>query len=306
MIKQKPRSSKTVTAPARTTKKVAAPAPVSKSRALVTQPRKDLSTNVIDFAADSHMGMEGMTQQDYAIPRLAILQDLSPQVQKRDERHIEGAEPGDICDTVANVLYDGDEGIIVIPVSYRRAFTEWVPRTKGGGFVQDWSPTTPESAKSLQDFLATCDRGDKGEITTPKGNEMKVSGEYFVFLVDPATGDFQPFVLNMGGAQMKKSRRWNTIMNQLKIEHNGERINPAMFYRSYKLTTIPEKNDQGSWFGWAIGPGEFTIELPNGENTYIEAKEFRLSIASGRVSVAQPVQEDIGTSSVAQTDEVPF
>jgi hypothetical protein len=272
-----------------------APAPVSKSRALTTIPKatsKQLG-KAIDLAADSHMGMEHMTQADYAIPRIVILQDLSPQVQQRDERHIENAEPGDICDIVGQVLYDGNEGIIVDPVSYRRAYIEWVPRTKGGGFVQDHTPTNPQAANLLQDFLSKCDRGAKGEITTPKGNEIRISGEYFVFMIDKDTGDFQPFVITMGGTQMKKSRRWNTVMNQFKIDYNGERINPAMFYRCYKLTTIPERNDQGSWFGWQITPDVNVIELPKGEQIYLEAKEFRKSIAAGKVSVSQPVQEDV-------------
>lgn len=277
-------------------KRQKAPAPASKSRALIPTPKptnRQVSTKVIDFSADSHMGMEAMTQQDYAIPRIVILQDLSPQVQQRDERHIENAEPGDICDVVGQVLYDGNEGIIVDPVSYRRAYIEWVPRTKGGGFVMDRTPINPEQANQLQDFLNKCERGAKGEITTPNGNEIRISGEYFVFLIDKDTGDYQPFVISMGGTQMKKSRRWNTLMNQFKIEHNGERINPAMFYRCYKLTTIPERNDQGSWFGWNITPDANVVDLPQGEQIYLDAKEFRKSIAAGRVSVAQPVQEDV-------------
>jgi len=291
MIKTKQKQRQT-----KQTQRQKAPAPAPKSRALTTLPRatnKQLG-KAIDLRADSHMGMEAMTQADYAIPRIVILQDLSPQVQTRDERHIENAEAGDICDIVGQVLYDGNEGIIVDPVSYRRAYIEWVPRTKGGGFVADRTPINPEASNQLQDFLNNkCTRGAKGEITTPTGNEIRISGEYFVFMVDVATGDFQPFVISMGGTQMKKSRRWNTVMSQFKIDYNGERINPAMFYRCYKLTTIPERNDQGSWFGWQITPDVNVIDLPKGEEIYIEAKEFRKSILAGRVSVSQPVQEDV-------------
>jgi hypothetical protein len=286
--------------------KVKSPAPAPKSRALaVRKPQtKQVSTKVIDFAADQHMGMEGMTQADMAIPRLAILQALSPQCNKRDEKYIENAEPGDICDTVAGTLYTGADGIFVIPVSYRRAYTEWVPRTKGGGFVADRTPVNAQAALELQKFLDTCDRGEKGEITTPKGNEIKVSGEYFVFLVDPENGDFEPFVLNMGGSQAKKSRKWNSVMNKFKIEYNGERINPAMFYRTYKLTTVPEQNDQGSWFGWAIVPDQNVIDLPNGETIYKDARDFRQSVMAGRVSVSAPVQDDFG--STTESEDMPL
>ncbi len=314
MIKTKPRSSQAqAKAPlkkpaSKTAKKVEAPAPSSKSRALVTQPQgggRQVSTKVIDFKADARMGQENMTQADFAIPRLAILQDLSPQVQARDERHIEGAEPGDICDVVSATLFDGDEGILIIPVSYRRAYIEWVHRKKGGGFVQDRTPVGPKGQEALQDFLSKCDRGEKGEITTPSGNEVRISGEYFVFMLDEA-GDYQPYVLNMGGTQMKKSRKWNTIMNQLKVEvGNGERINPAMFYSVFRATTIPERNDQGSWFGWQIIREANTVDMPHGVQTYLDAKEFRLSIQAGRVSVSQPVTDDF-VAGATETDEMPM
>jgi len=250
------------------------------------------------------MGQENMTPQDYAIPRIAILQDLSPQVLKRDERYIEGAEVGDICDVVSNVLYSGEEGILVIPVSYRRAYTEWVPRSKGGGFVADRTPVGDAGEREWQKFRASCEQGEKGLLITPAGNELRQSAEYFVFLIDGKTGEYQPFVLNMGGTQLKKSRRWNTMMNQLKIEYNGQRINPAMFYRSYRLTTVPERNDQGTWMGWQITPADDVVSLPNGEQTYLDAKEFRKSVQSGKVSAAAPVSpEDSGPAGVAGDDE---
>src|SRR6266481_10107657 len=96
MLKTKPRGKPTPQQkPSRQKqpKRQTAPAPAPKSRALMVPPKRDktMSTKVIDFAADSHMGMEGMSTADFAIPRLAILQSLSPQVNARDEKYIEGA-----------------------------------------------------------------------------------------------------------------------------------------------------------------------------------------------------------------------
>ena len=49
-----------------------------------------LSTNVVlDFAADAGMGMEGVDKDSFAIPFIALLQGLSPQLET-----VDGAKPG--------------------------------------------------------------------------------------------------------------------------------------------------------------------------------------------------------------------
>lgn len=307
-IKTKKRKQLTKPQPAASTAKPSAP---SSSKVLsIKRPQgRALSstTGKVDLKATAHMGQETMTQQDYAIPRLVILQDLSPQVKKNNEKFIEGAEPGDICDVVGLVLYDGEQGILVAPVSYRRSYIEWVPRAKGGGFVADHTPTNPASQRNLENLIASCDRGEKGLMMTPKGNELRVSGEYFVFNIDESSGLYQPFVLTMGGTQTKKSRRWNSMIQQLRIDWNGESVNPAMWYRTYRLSTIPERNDQGSWFGWAIVGAEPILELPNGIKMFNEALEFNKSVKGGKVSVAQPAEPDFETAMAGgESDDFPM
>ena len=48
---------------------------------------------------DQGAGQEGIDSQDLMIPRITILQSMSPQVNKRDGKHVEGAEVGDIFNT---------------------------------------------------------------------------------------------------------------------------------------------------------------------------------------------------------------
>jgi hypothetical protein len=111
----------------------------------------------------------------------------------------------------------------------------------------------------------------------------------------------------MAGSQLKKSRRWNTMMNQLRVPAaNGTTFNPAMFYRSYHITTVPERNDQGSWFGWHIAPALDTIKLPQGEQLYVAARDFRKSIAEGKVTVAKPVDADAAAAAIGEADDTPM
>jgi hypothetical protein len=64
-----------------------------------------LSTNL--FEADANAGSQNMTQEDLALPFLKVLGQLSPEVNKRDGKYVEGAEPGMILNTVTNEIYDG-------------------------------------------------------------------------------------------------------------------------------------------------------------------------------------------------------
>lgn len=71
----------------------------------------DISADLIIKSAGR--GLENVTNDDITIPRLAIVQAGSPQRKKKDEKYIEGAEEGNIFNTVTNQLFS--DSIIVIP-----------------------------------------------------------------------------------------------------------------------------------------------------------------------------------------------
>ena len=235
---------------------------------------------------DSGAGAEGITSQDLMVPRISILQSPSPQVNKRDGKYVQGAEVGFIYNTVSNEVVDGEEGISVVPIKYRRAHIEWKPDR--GGFVRDHGsdPSILEQCTQEEDYTQRLDNG----------NEIVVTAEYFLFVVRP-DGSYDPALLSMTSSQLKKARRWNSMMNHLRIpKPDGSGIfNPAMFYSSYKLTTVPEENDQGSWFGWDVecldgDAGGILKSNKNGQNIYMDARSFKEQVSEGKVSAA-PEQE---------------
>ena len=79
-----------------------------------------VSTNL--FVADANQGAQNISQEALALPVLKILGQLSPEVNKRDGKYVEGAEPGKIINTVTNELFDS---INVIPCHYKRQYIEW-------------------------------------------------------------------------------------------------------------------------------------------------------------------------------------
>ena len=230
---------------------------------------------------DEGAGREQMSARDIAIPRLSILQALSPVCTKGDPAYIKGAEVGEIYDNIQNKRWAGEVGLVVIPVTYRSTYLEWKPRKLGGGFIGDAG-----SDPDLKDIT----RGDKGELITKDGNELVLTAEYFCIMIDPETKLPRQVVISMAKTQFKCAKLWNALISNLIIPKPDGKgtFNPAMFYKSYVLTTVPQSNDQGSWFGWKVVMGEDTLKLAEGLDLYLGSRNFRKSVAAGEVKVADP------------------
>ena len=95
---------------------------------VATKKEGALATNV--FEADANQGAQNISQEDLALPFLKILGQLSPEVNKRDGKYVEGAEPGKIINTVTNELYDE---VNVVPCHYKRQYIEWQDRGQSTG-----------------------------------------------------------------------------------------------------------------------------------------------------------------------------
>ena len=260
------------------------------------QKKNDTAVSKIDPAMlmeDASVGQEGMTNEDYMIPRLQVLQTNSPQVNKRDGKYIEGAEVGDIMNSVTKDIYGGEKGVTVIPVNYSRKYIEWKPRDAGGGLVKDHGTDSS--------ILEMCEKpqGSMKDITT-EGNEVVTTAEYFVYLYDDKTGATTQALISMTSSMLKVARRWNSMTAALQVpkpDGNGV-FNPAIFYNAYKLKTVPMSNDKGEWFGWDVEPmfdsdsGGIMKQLKNGDQIYLSARAFREQIKSGDVKVAPEDSKD--------------
>lgn len=261
--------------------------------ALAETPNHELGS-FINFEADAGAGSESMDKDDFAIPRLSILQALSPQVKKKDAAYVEGAEEGQIFDAVSQSVRDGEEGITIIPVTYRKTFIEWKLRETGGGFVAD-------HGKEGAALLGQCKKDKNNNDILPSGNQLVATAEYFVMVVE--NNGFSPYVISMTSSQLKISRRWNTMINQLRVHksNGGGTFNPAMFYQSYLLQTTPESSTKGDYFNWKITTARPVLELDEGESIYIACRDLRESVTSGQVKAAAPA-----TESSEEDDDIPM
>lgn len=246
-----------------------------------------------DLEALAGLGMESATTEDMSIPFLRILAQLSPQVNKRDGAYVQGAEPGFIYNTVANEAYNGDEGVTVIPCYYNRRYVEWKPREKGGGYVNSYPATDPIVNKTFRD--------DRGNDVLPNGNLLVNTAQFFVVLLHPQNGP-QRCLITMTSTQLKKARKWMTQMQSLTATgKNGNMFTLPMMSQTYRLRTVEERNDKGSWFGWEIsriGPVE-------DKALFGLAVEFSKSVAKGEVEVKEDQGAEMHRSAPAD-DEAPF
>jgi len=231
-------------------------------------------SNVVDFAADAGGGFEEADKDSYAVPFVRILQSGSPQCKKSDGAYVKGAEEGAIFNTATGEIM---ESLDVIPCHYRRVFVEWIPQDEGGGFVAEHSVDEARDIPLDENY-----RMENGHELADTRMHYCISAE---------TGE--PLVICMSSTQIKKSKNWMTVMQSIKVDReDGSKFTPPMFSNSYKIETVPESNDKGSWFGWKITRNGFVED----GHLYQTAKAFRDMVVSGATEVKHDdgFDEDVG------------
>lgn len=241
----------------------------------VAKAQAKLPTNIDDdFGAYAGAGMEEVRSDDLLVPRIAILQGLSPQIKKQKAEYIQGAEEGHIADLGTGELFP--DGVWFLPVHYRKDYLEWAPRDTGKGLV---------AVHSDPAILDQCTRDDRNRLTLPNGNYIAETAQFFG--LNLSAGRRMCFI-PMGSTQLKKARRWNTLAMGEKLKRSdGTEFTAPLFYRTYNLTTAAESNNDGDWFGWVIARGLALPEISEEEHGMdwrsikAEALAFRESLAKG-------------------------
>ena len=221
------------------------------------------------FEEDAAKGLGKIGQEDLALPFLKILGQLSPEVNKRDGKYVEGAEPGMIFNSVSGDLYDGVKGIDVIPCFYKLEYIEWKDRGDGPG-----APVAIYDSSS--DIMSKTKPDANYKDRLPNGNYIEKTASHFVII----TGDSPSTALiSMKSTQLKISRKWNSMMSGIKLKGQNGLFTPASFSHIYRLKTTQMSNDKGTWFGWEVSKvGPITDQ-----QLYQQAKSFSESISKGAV-----------------------
>ena len=221
------------------------------------------------FEDDAAKGLGAIGQEDLALPFLKILGQLSPEVNKRDGKYVEGAEPGMIYNSVSGELYDGVKGIDVIPCFYKLEYIEWKDRGEGLG-----APVAIYDSSS--DIMSKTKPDANYKDRLPNGNYIEKTASHFVIVEgdSPSTA-----LISMKSTQLKISRKWNSMMSGIKMKGANGMFTPASFSHIYKLKTTQMSNDKGTWFGWEVSK----VGPVTDKGLYDQAKSFSDSISKGAV-----------------------
>ena len=239
--------------------------------------KKDGAVAINMFEADADQGTQNISQEDLALPFLKVLGQLSPEINKRDGKYIDGAEPGMIINTVTNEIFDGSKGIQIIPAFYKRQYVEWQDRGTSTG-----APVAIHDADS--DIVSQTTRDKSYKDRLPNGNYLENTANHFVIQVsdNPTSA-----LISMKSTQLKVSRKWNSMMMGIKMQGKNGLFTPPTYSHIYNLKTVQMSNDKGTWFGWEVekmGP-------VTDKGIYDMAKSFALSVGKGEVEAKHGSEE---------------
>ena len=231
------------------------------------------------FEDDASAGFGAMNQEDFALPFLRLLTNTSPEVGE-----VDGALPGMVYNSVTGQLYDGKKGIIVIPCAYVRQYIEWAPRGSGsGGPVQIYPATSDVLSKTHRE------PGDNKDYLD-SGNYIENTANHYLMVIGE-DGNSSPALVVMKSTQLKKSRKWNSMMMSVKLPGKNGQYTPPMYSQLYRLSTVGESNDKGKWFGWEIERVGSVEDM----SAYTAAKAFSVSVGTGDI---KPKHQDEGAHTV--------
>lgn len=242
---------------------------------------------VPDFMAGDMMagaGFEHADKDSYAIPFLTIIQKMSPVCDEDDPAYIDGAKPGMIMNTVTQELFDGKEGIQIVPCAFRRSYLRWggregsEPGFKGEVAVDD-IPKMIDSGAIVQFESLLLAPDENGKVHDKKSDRFSDTRAHYVLVILP-DGSTSRAILSLSSTQIKASKALMMMLSQKKIDTPNGKMTPPTFANIVRLTTASQSNAKGSWSG-----AKFALEgLVTDPAIYHEAKDFYGQINDGSVA----------------------
>lgn len=274
------------------TKKTIAASTTGKDVAVASDSSKALAiAGLMDqMEEDAEQYRQVFDREMLTIPRIKILQDLSPEVKETKAEYIEGARPGLICNEQNRKL---DSEVLFIPASFEVRYIAWRPRKAGGGLV-DPNLTLQEVEENFQangigSWIGMMRPSPDEE---PIRVEVAQTPEYVGIAMGKGWGPM-PVAISMPSTKVKAAKKINTTVELTRIlnKRTGNKIRPAMFYHQFKLMTGLESGNENEWFGYVIhhlgvAGDESGIESnPDYLEMMALAKQLKIDLEAGRVKV---------------------
>jgi hypothetical protein len=246
---------------------------MAKNQVAVKEEFQLMSDTLPDYMKQGNRGAENVGTEDMIVPRIELIQALSPVRKKSDPAYIEGAEEGMLYNNVTRALY-GTE-VTVIPVYYTKQFLVWKDRKLGGGGSNGFRGAFATEA-AARDAIAQL---------AEDGLEVADTAQHFVLVRNG--DDWQEAVVSMSKSKIKVSKRWNSLMRL---------TNTDSFSRAYKLSATVETNARNeSYHNFNITALGFVTK-----DIYDRAEKLYETVRTGGVKVSNDYEGEVHDAAPAE------
>jgi hypothetical protein len=225
-------------------------------------------------------GFENLEREDILLPRLKLLQAMSPEVTETDEK------PGTFFLNLSNK--NVGEKIIITPVMHYRSRIKWNPKDDGGGIdCSSADAKTPSTAKYAP-LCSACSHKDWDNTKEKKKDQVPscVLFENFVILIGDSS---EPVIMPMSKSQAKVAKKFYS-MAALK---GGD-----MFDFSYQMTVVKEKAPTGEvYFNFSVSD----IGKKTDEKKRITCEQLWATLSKANLTVKMEPEDGsvVGAAKVA-------
>lgn len=234
------------------------------SKGVAEKPKSEIAEARPAYMQGTGLGNENVGQRDIVVPRLGIIQGLSPEIDPDSERFIANAQQGMMFNSLTRELFDE---VIVVNCAYNREFPVFKLRKHGGGFNGTFG-TEVEAARHI------------ASLEAPAQYEAVETANHFCLLLDqdgPDAKTIGEIVIAMSSTKLKVSRNWNSMIRLRGADR---------FSCMWKILTSKEKNDKGTFYNFAYKPLTWVPE-----QIYTDGMNMYQSVTKGERTVERPMDE---------------
>lgn len=224
------------------------------------------NTKLPTFAhSDKGRGSEQVGGEDVLIPRIGIIQSLSPERSKKDPAYINGAEEGMMFNSVTRELIS--DGILAVPIFFRKEWILWRIREEGGGFKGVF-PTESEAVRMRSSLPGTIDVVD--------------THQQFCLVSLDRGATWKEAVISMSKSNAAVSKAWNSDIRIRCADANGITVCDR-FATIYSVGAVEKTNEKGTFY---VFNTKF-VGFVGDESLYKRAESVYEAISSGQKDISR-------------------
>lgn len=181
-------------------------------------------------------GNESVGVDDIIIPRLGVIQSLSPELDRDSPKYIDGAKAGDLFNSLTREVYPTP--VEVVFVDRRKEWVVYRKRAFGGGYRGSF----PEESQA-QTYVRGAD------IPAEQLEIVENATNFGLVLTQGAVS--AEIVIPMSSTKLKVDRQINSMLRL----RGGPRFSSV-----FLVDTIKEKNDKGTYYNLRANIGPFVTQ----------------------------------------------